>query len=260
MIHRHFKQGQRLNVADLNEIIVLVDRSETELTEVALNSWRPGLDGPPHFHDQKEQLFFITQGSGTVRIGDATCPAATGDLFYVPAGVIHQTITGQGGPLEYLLFNAFLNEDKEGHGSFADHIEKVKATRRLQAQTQQAGDRSRQVSPTSQAKGRHFPSVLSTAPSTSGKVSRTLLLNRAETRRCEAIFFSCPPNSASPRESDPNVEQTIFILDGAGNVAVGGEVQSVKHGDVVFVPRNTPFAVETGSDRLNFLALGTIVQ
>ena len=156
MICRHFKQGQKLNVADLNEITVLIDRSETELTEVALNSWKAGLDGPPHFHDQKEQLFFITQGNGVVKIGDAAYSAAVGDLFYVPAGVVHQTVTGDGLPLEYLLFNAFLSEDKEGHASFADHIEKVKATRKLQAQTQQAGDGSRQIPPPPRHEGDIF--------------------------------------------------------------------------------------------------------
>ena len=37
MINRHFKNGQKLDVAGLNQMIVLLDRSETEMTEVALN-------------------------------------------------------------------------------------------------------------------------------------------------------------------------------------------------------------------------------
>jgi quercetin dioxygenase-like cupin family protein len=66
MICKYYRDGIKLNVADLNEITVLIDRSETELTEVALNSWWPGLDGPPHRHEQKEQIFYVISGRGTV--------------------------------------------------------------------------------------------------------------------------------------------------------------------------------------------------
>jgi quercetin dioxygenase-like cupin family protein len=260
MICRHFKQGQKLNVADLNEITVLIDRSETELTEVALNSWKPGLDGPPHFHDQKEQLFFITQGSGVVKIGDAAYSAAAGDLFYVPAGVVHQTVTGGGVPLEYLLFNAFLSEDKEGHASFADHIEKVKATRKLQAQTQQVGDGSRHIQSPSQASGRRFPSVLDATPGMSGNVSRKLVLSRGDARRCEVLVIGCPAHARCPQESDRSKEQTLFILSGRGNVTVGNDAQPVSHGDVVFVPRSASLGVQAGPEGLSLLALATILK
>ena len=40
MIHRYYKEGQKLDVAGLNQITVLLDRTETELTEIALNEWR----------------------------------------------------------------------------------------------------------------------------------------------------------------------------------------------------------------------------
>jgi len=41
MIHRHYDQGPQLNVENLNFITVIIDRSETSLTEVALNTWTP---------------------------------------------------------------------------------------------------------------------------------------------------------------------------------------------------------------------------
>lgn len=54
MLCRHPSQiSQKLDVSGLNEITVLIDRSETALTEVAINSWSPGLDGPPHAHEAK---------------------------------------------------------------------------------------------------------------------------------------------------------------------------------------------------------------
>ena len=59
MIVRNYKDGALLDVANLNKITVIFDRGESENTEVGHNEWRPRLDGPPHFHDEKEQVFYV---------------------------------------------------------------------------------------------------------------------------------------------------------------------------------------------------------
>lgn len=133
MICRRYDQGQRLDVAGLNEIIVVIDRSETARTEVGLNRWRSGLVGPKHAHAEKEQTFFITSGAGWVVAGGEKRRVRKGDVVFVPAGVEHQTIAAADEPLEYLLYNAFLTETREGHKTFAEHIQKVKSLRRAQA-------------------------------------------------------------------------------------------------------------------------------
>ena len=133
MIHRRYNEGELLDVAGLNTIRVVLDRSETARTEIGLETWRAGLVGPPHKHARKEQVFLITAGSGRVRVGGQEHPVRKGDVIFVPAGVEHQTMASPEEALEYLLFNAFLSDDKEGHATFAEHIEKVKATRRAQA-------------------------------------------------------------------------------------------------------------------------------
>lgn len=137
MIHCRYNQGQKLDVAGLNEITVLIDRSRTLRTEVALNTWRAGLVGPPHAHQEKEQTFFITGGRGTVVVGPERREVRAGDVVFVPAGALHQTIAAADEALEYLLFNAFLTETREGHATFAEHIEQVKDTRRRQADAAQ---------------------------------------------------------------------------------------------------------------------------
>ena len=133
MICRRYNQGQRLDVAGLNQIVVVIDRSETARTELGLNTWRAGLSGPRHCHAEKEQTFFVTSGRGWVVVGDEKREVREGDVVFVPAGVEHQTVAADDKPLQYLLYNAFLSETKEGHRTFAEHIEKVKATRRAQA-------------------------------------------------------------------------------------------------------------------------------
>lgn len=136
MIHRRYNEGEKLDVAGLNEIVVLLDRSETARTEIGRNTWRAGLIGPPHKHEEKEQVFFVTAGSGWIRVGNERREVGKGDLIYVPAGVEHQSVASPHEALEYLLYNTFLSDEKEGHATFAEHIEKVKATRRAQADQQ----------------------------------------------------------------------------------------------------------------------------
>ena len=135
MIHRYYKEGQKLDVAGLNQITVLLDRTETELTEIALNEWRAGLEGPPHAHAEKDQVFYIVSGEGRVIVGEEDYTVKPGCLVYVPAGLRHQSITTSDEPLGYILYNVFNSADKEGHATFADHIEKVKEIRKKQAES-----------------------------------------------------------------------------------------------------------------------------
>ena len=137
MINRYYKDGQKLDVSGLNQITVLIDRSETELTEIGLNEWRAGLEGPPHQHAAKDQIFYIVSGEGVVSVGSETYEVLPGNLVYIPAGILHKTEVKSVVPLGYILFNVFSSPDKEGHASFADHIKKVKEIRRSQADSGQ---------------------------------------------------------------------------------------------------------------------------
>jgi len=254
MIHRNSRVGEKLDVAGLNEITVLVDRSQTELTEVAMNSWCPGLDGPPHSHERKEQIFLVTGGRGVVRIGADQFPAEPGEFLYVPAGVVHQTINlERDGRLEYFLFNAFLDADKEGHASFADHIAKVKDIRRQQAERQSESPTALPSQPGSRARGKWVATQAIGA-------GRTLLLDRRETERCEAFLVQLPARGELPRAADAAAEQTLFVLQGSGRITVGDEEQDVLAGDVIFVPRGATWRGVAGGEGLRLVAFGTVVS
>jgi quercetin dioxygenase-like cupin family protein len=254
MIHRNSLVGEKLDVAGLNEITVLIDRSETELTEVAMNSWCPGLDGPPHSHEGKEQIFLVTGGRGKVRIGGDQFAAEPGGFFYVPAGVFHQTINLEpDGRLEYFLFNAFLDADKEGHASFADHIAKVKDIRRQQAERQGESPKPLPTPSGSRARGKWVATQAIGA-------GRTLLLDRRETERCEAFLVQLAAQGELPRVADDTAEQTVFVLRGAGRITVDGKGQDVSAGDVVFVPPGATWHGVAAVEGLRFVAFGTVVR
>ncbi|MBL9207179.1 MAG: cupin domain-containing protein [Opitutaceae bacterium] len=256
MICRHPSQGQKLDVAGLNEITVLIDRSETERTEVAMNSWSPGLDGPPHAHDAKEQNFLVTSGRGEVVIGKERFPAAPGDFFFVPAGVVHQTVNlNPDQRLDYFLFNAFLDGDKEGHASFADHIDKVKATRKEQA-TQQRADADVALAGRS-APGRRGLRVSLPASFAAGVV----MISRDDTERCEAVAWHLAPGKVAKLAPDAAKEQTLFVFSGDGTLEVGGERTAVRPRSTVFVPRNTTAILSAGpTGGLEVVSFGSLVR
>jgi len=247
--------GQTLDVAGLNEITVLIDRSETELTEVGMNKWAPGLDGPPHAHDRKEQNFFVTAGSGTVRIGEQTYEAKPGAFFYLPAGLEHQSV-GQGdAPLCYLLFNAFLGADKEGHGSFADHIAKVKSERRRQADTQRARD----------ASGPAAAPAVSPYPGKRVDTERidarkATLLGREESQRCEAVHYRLGPDEELSLPAELDKEQTFFVCEGSGSLVLHDQSAPLEPSHVCFAPRGAARGLRSGAEGLRAIAFGTLLD
>ncbi len=253
MICRHPAQViQKLDVSGLNEITVLVDRSETELTEVAMNSWSPGLDGPPHAHEAKEQNFLVTSGRGEVVIGVDRFPAAPSDFFYVPAGVVHQTINlNKDQRLDYFLFNAFLDASKEGHASFADHIAKMKGIRKQQADRQTSNvEGGTAVSAT--RRGRK-----ATLPAAGG--AGVTLVSRADTERCEAIAWHLPAAGKATIAADAAKEQTLFVCSGTGTIRVGAESAAVEARHTLLVPRGTAGALEAGPAGLQVVSFGAIL-
>ena len=80
------------------------------LTEVA-----PGKRAFPfHNHHSNEEFFFVTEGEGTLRFGDAEYPVGEGDIISCPPGgpeVAHQLVNSGSTPLRYLALSTTLPTD-----------------------------------------------------------------------------------------------------------------------------------------------------
>ncbi len=259
MIHRYYKEGQKLDVSGLNQITVLVDRSETELTEVGLNEWRAGLEGPPHLHAAKDQIFYIVSGEGVVSAGSQNYWVSPGNLVYIPAGILHKTEVKSEIPLGYMLFNVFSSPDKEGHASFADHIKQVKEIRRTQADTGQSKVAGAEKEIKTIKNPKFFKTPFEGKVYDFGSNSTILLLDRTETNRFEFVVVRWPIRNKGAMVAHKEKEQTFFVITGSGHVTVGDETEFIKKGDVVFVPRNTPHTTEAANEELIYLCLNSII-
>ncbi|NOX66745.1 MAG: cupin domain-containing protein [Chlorobi bacterium] len=257
MINRNYREGEQLDVAGLNKITVLLDRSETELTEVGMNEWRPNLDGPPHKHNDKDQVFYITSGKGKVIVCGKEFDTHPGCAVYVPAGCVHQTITTSEEPFVYLLLNIFNNPDKEGHASFKDHIEKVKMIRKQQAESGETGDDSEGDIKVEKKDVKFFETVLEGKTYEFGSNSTVLLLDRNEANNFELVVVKWSSHNRGAMVAHSEKEQSFFILKGTGEITIGDETEKVVPGNLVFVPRDTPHTTESFDEELVYLCLNS---
>ena len=80
------------------------------LTQVA-----PGRSGYPfHSHRANDELFYILEGSGTLRLGEQRVPVKAGDLVGCPVGgpeTAHQLINTGSVPLRYLSISTNIDPE-----------------------------------------------------------------------------------------------------------------------------------------------------
>ncbi len=251
MICRNYRDGQKLDVSGLNEITVLLDRSESGLTEIGYNKWSPSQDGPPHKHPDKDQIFYVHKGVGEVILGGQKHIVKPGDLAYVPSGLLHQTITTTNEPLSYVLFNVFNDTSKEGHTTFADHIEKVKAVRRAQADSGKS-EADGLDSVTNKNTPVFREGVFNPAQPSRSSVK---LLSRDQTNRFEFALKHIAASGKEALSTDSGSEVSCFVLGGTGKVTLGGKEHMVREGDLFYIPANTPCEIEALGSGANLLRL-----
>ena len=66
----------------------------------------PGFAGPPpHVHERLHDMFYVLEGTLTMRLGDATTELPAGTFVCVPPGVVHTFSNPGEAPVRFLNFN-----------------------------------------------------------------------------------------------------------------------------------------------------------
>ena len=60
---------------------------------------------PPHVHDTLHDMFFVLEGTLTMRLGDETMEAGPGTFICVPPGVVHTFSNRSETAVRFLNFN-----------------------------------------------------------------------------------------------------------------------------------------------------------
>jgi quercetin dioxygenase-like cupin family protein len=88
---------------------LVIDRSESEASEVFIVVLEPGEAPPMHQHDDTEQVFYILEGRGRLEAGAPAQSAAVkpGDVVRIPPRTPHRIHCEGDEPLRYLAVDCF---------------------------------------------------------------------------------------------------------------------------------------------------------
>ena len=108
---REWRHGDRFDA----RIAPISDKLGAKMLAYNLTEVAPGKRAFPfHSHHANEEVFFVTEGEGTLRFGDEECPVETGDIIACPPGgpeVAHQLINTGSMPLRYLALSTTIGTD-----------------------------------------------------------------------------------------------------------------------------------------------------
>jgi mannose-6-phosphate isomerase-like protein (cupin superfamily) len=108
----------------VNELVV--DRSESQASEVFVVVLNEGQAPPLHIHHDTEQVFFVTEGHGILTIGQERREFAvtTGDIVRVPVSTWH-SIRAVDGAMRYVAVDCFPGGRPSAEPTWDAHVRTV---------------------------------------------------------------------------------------------------------------------------------------
>jgi len=109
-----------------NEIVL--DRSESTVTEVFIVVLEPGEAPPLHKHPDTEQVFYILEGEAELRIGPGAAErfrVKPGDVVRIPPDTWHMIDNDGRVPVRYVSIDAFLGARPTDEPTWDDHVRGV---------------------------------------------------------------------------------------------------------------------------------------
>jgi mannose-6-phosphate isomerase-like protein (cupin superfamily) len=106
VVHRP-DEGEIHKVGSGSSVTIKVAGDHTDGTFFLSESVvEPGFPGPPpHVHHKLHDMFFVLEGTLTMRLQDNTMEAGPGTFVCVPPGVIHTFSNRSHAPVRFLNFN-----------------------------------------------------------------------------------------------------------------------------------------------------------
>jgi mannose-6-phosphate isomerase-like protein (cupin superfamily) len=109
-----------------NELVL--DRSEAAVTEAFITVLEPGEAPPLHIHPDTEQIFYMVQGTGELRIGPEAAERfriKPGDLVRIPPSTWHMIANDGDVTIRYISVDAFPGARPAAEPTWDDHVRAV---------------------------------------------------------------------------------------------------------------------------------------
>jgi len=112
---------------------LLIDRKDTEGSEVFLTTIEPKKFAPRHIHDDNEQLYYVMEGEGLItyqllnETTDRQVKIKADQVVFIPLQTEHQIICLGEKPLIYLTIDVFPKGKPSDEPTWEAHAKKLAA-------------------------------------------------------------------------------------------------------------------------------------
>jgi mannose-6-phosphate isomerase-like protein (cupin superfamily) len=103
---------------------LVVDRADSQTSEVFLVVLEPGEAPPLHKHDDTEQVFYILEGQGILRTGAEghEHPVRSADIVRIPPTMLHSIQCTGNEPLRYVAVDCFVGGRPADEPTWDSHV------------------------------------------------------------------------------------------------------------------------------------------
>lgn len=133
MIIKDIKQGKDYRWSTHTNSL-LIDRKDTEGSEVFLTTIEPKKFAPRHIHNDNEQLYYVIKGEGSItyrllyETADKEVKIKAGQVIFIPLKTEHQIACLGEKPLIYLTIDVFPKGKPADEPTWDAHARKLAAS------------------------------------------------------------------------------------------------------------------------------------
>ena len=109
----------------INDLVM--DRADAATSEVFVVIIEPGKAPPMHTHDDTEQIFYIIEGKGTLKIGKGgpEFDVSPGQIVRIPPSTPHLIKCTSTNPLKYIAVDCFINGRPKEEPTWESHAKVI---------------------------------------------------------------------------------------------------------------------------------------
>jgi mannose-6-phosphate isomerase-like protein (cupin superfamily) len=82
------------------------------ITYVSFAKLQPSLSYEPHHHEDHEELYYIINGTGKIKMGNEETRLRDGDIIYIPENTTHSIINDGEETIDFLAFGGYTGKQK----------------------------------------------------------------------------------------------------------------------------------------------------
>jgi mannose-6-phosphate isomerase-like protein (cupin superfamily) len=83
------------------------------ITYVSYAKLQPSLSYEPHLHEDHEEVYYIINGTGKIKMGNEEVRFRDGDIIYIPENTTHSIINDGEEMIDFLAFGGFTGKEKK---------------------------------------------------------------------------------------------------------------------------------------------------